>query len=123
MAYQCRRPAVCKEAKCSEKHHSLLHPPAKRDSQPTTTAQGSTESRKNPDREVVDASSGMCSATQNHQGVSTWILPIKVRTNSKEIVANAFFDSGSEVTLCSSSFVERLDVDGPEKTLTLNTKR
>jgi len=35
-------------------------------------------------------------------------------------VANAFFDSGSEVTLCSSSLVERLEVYGPE-TLRLNT--
>ena len=69
----------------------------------------------------MDTSSGLCSATQTRQGVSMWVLPIKVRTNGKEIVANAFFDSGSEVTLCSSSLVERLEVDGPETTLTLNT--
>ena len=36
-------------------------------------------------------------------------------------MANVFFDSGSEVTLCSSSLVERLEVDGPETILTLNT--
>ena len=50
-----------------------------------------------------------------------WIVPNKVRTNAKEIAANAFFDSGSDVTLCSSSFVERPDVRRPEKTLTLST--
>jgi len=28
-----------------------------------------------------------------------WVVPINVRTNGKEIVANAFFDSRSEVIL------------------------
>jgi len=121
MPYQCRHPAACKEAKCSGKHHSLLHPPAKRESQPSTSAQESTESRKKPDREVVDTSSGLCSVTQTHQGVSMWIVPIKVRTGGKEVVANAFFDSGSEIAFCSSSLVERLEVDEQEKTRTLNT--
>jgi len=122
MACQCQRPSACKEAKCSEKHHSLLQPLAKRESQPSTSAQESTESRKKPDREVAETSSGLCSATQTCQGVSMWILPIKVRTNGKEIVANAFFDSGSEVTLYSSSLVERLEVDGSETTSTVTVK-
>jgi len=121
MAYQSRHPVTCNEAKCSGKHHSLLHPPAKCESQTSTCAQESTESRKKPDREVVETSSTLCSATQTRQGVSMWIVPIKVRTNGKEIVANAFFDSRSDVTLFSSSLVERLEGDGPEKTLTLNT--
>jgi len=36
---------------------------------------------------------------------------MKVRTNGKEIVANTFVDSSSQVTLWSRSLVERLDVD------------
>jgi len=94
MAYQCRRPAACKEAMCSEKHHSLLHPLAKHESQPSTSAQESTESRKKPDREVVDASSGLCSASQTRQCVSMLILPIKVRTNGKELWQTYFLTPG-----------------------------
>jgi len=84
MAYQCRHAATCKEAKCSGKHHSLLHPPAKCESQPSTSAQESTESRKKPDREVVETTSAPCSATQTRQGVSMWILPISIDVDLTE---------------------------------------
>jgi len=126
---RCKRASACKAQNCKYKHYTLLHfQPCdstalisdEKTSFDTKPVSSSNNKENNSPSENGNAS-GACLTAQATQAVFMWIIPVKVQANGKGTVVNAFFDSGSGVTLCTQRLDHELNLKGCDSKITLST--
>ena len=139
----CTRGFSCKVDGCGENHHYLLHPSAKetgrnsipqasvnKEPQATENRSARTSGESGVTRKIQPGSTkGSNSATTakteviegaevNRPRVSFKVVPVKVscQSSDKAITTYAFFDSGSDTSLCLQSLIEELEIKDPKPT-------
>ena len=144
----CPKGFSCRKSGCGKKHHFLLHPPDRKETddrvveqesanqQPVIRGQSSvggtaatlTESNHPP---VIESSTFAVSrdsapveaSTSGRPRVCFKVVPVRVSGpgGNKQLTTYAFLDSGSDTTLCLESLVEELSLECEPTDFTLST--
>jgi len=144
----CSKGFSCRKSGCGKKHHFLLHPPDREETddrvveqesanqQPVIRGQSSvgrtaatlTESNHPP---VIESSTFAVSrdsapreaSTSSRLRVCFKVVPVRVSGpgGNKQLTTYAFLDSGSDTTLCLESLVEELSLEREPTDFTLST--
>lgn len=115
LASKCRRKFKCRVPHCERSHHTLLHSSsvgnaaAPRCSPGAANSQGSSENPGQTTEQTFSCCSGRKSFGSGGR-VCFKIVPVKVRGPKGDMETYAFLDSGSDVTLCLESLVEKLGI-------------
>ncbi|XP_048587702.1 uncharacterized protein LOC125570270 [Nematostella vectensis] len=136
---RCKTYRACLVSGCSEKHHSLLHPPTGQALQLPLQehSSGSRAEEASPPPALVatgpSASSRLPNASGHHVSddsshpsyktrIGLRIVPVIVSgKGSTEVQTYAFLDDGSDSTLCSDGLLQRLGITGTPTTFQLTT--
>lgn len=136
MAMDCRSRMRCQETRCGWKHHKMLHVRKKNNNSSTSSNDHPVTSGETGTRIVSGAGesgtsvvsgareTGQCSATgSGKKNVCLRIIPVIVKGTGQlnGIVTNALLDPCSDVTLCDMSLMEKPQVSGRPKELSLAT--
>ena len=99
--HQCRTPPRCDE--CKGKHHTLFHDPNRK---------ANTDTKEEP-------ATAMCSI--NGESILFPIAAVQVKHEDRSVATLAVLDQCSDVSLCTSSLLQRLSINGTPKPFTVNT--
>nr|CAB3263159.1 uncharacterized protein LOC104265735 [Phallusia mammillata] len=116
-ATKCNSPKACTVRDCNEAHHTLLHPPEKREDESPV---------KGPALErtvcsVVSAIGKDCHASSGRQSVNLMMVAVKVSANGRTVDTYALLDTGSGITLCDKKLTDKLGLQGEPSNVTLKT--
>ena len=134
LSISCQSRLSCDE--CDKLHPTLLHStgPIRRRSKantsnrpaevpsPINSSSGSSASNK----ECANANASVCTSafSSNGEFITSMVVPVVLHHKdnpSVEMKTYALLDNGSDSTFIKSSTLRKLDVDGPQMTLKLNT--
>ena len=102
MLKECRLRELCKRGGCSKRHHQLLHDALVSDN------------KHEPQHSVV-------TSTNCNWDVLLGVIPVKVQSEWGSEITYALLDPGSQVTLVKDSLVKKLNLNGGETRLAINT--
>lgn len=109
----------CSKEGCKRKHHTLLHmewtyknkEEKLQASQQTGAGRVTDDSENQADTNAVGGQKEVCLR----------VLPVKVRSNGREVITWALLDHGSDVSLCEQRLADDLGIQGKETNFRLTT--
>eukprot|EP00057_Strongylocentrotus_purpuratus_P002697 XP_003725052.1 PREDICTED: uncharacterized protein LOC100888496 [Strongylocentrotus purpuratus] len=117
LARGCGQGSNCNVNGCKWKHHTLLHLHLQSQRQEEVTPQ-----REDPVEQPNEPTAiGNNYTTTTTHKVCLRVVPVRIRSQMKDIQTWALLDEGSDISLCEASLIKELGITGSEKEFELTT--